>query len=65
MAEKKKTGKQKDKIASSNELIPERYHSVVYILLIVFAFLLFFNEALLKGKVFVSGDVIAYKVGQL
>jgi hypothetical protein len=61
MAEKKKTGKQKDKIASSNELIPERYHSVVYILLIVFAFLLFFNEALLKGKVFVSGDVIAYK----
>jgi hypothetical protein len=61
MAEKKKTGKQKDKIANSNELIPERYHSVVYILLIVFAFLLFFNEALLKGKVFVSGDVIAYK----
>ncbi len=62
MAEKRKSGKQKkEQITSANELIPTKYHSIVYILLILLAFFVFFNEALLKGKVFISGDIIAFK----
>jgi len=62
MAEKKKAGKQKkEQISTTNELIPPKYHSMVYLLLILFALFIFFNEALLKGKVFISGDIIAFK----
>ncbi len=56
MPEKKRTAKQTEK-----PLLNPKYHSVVYILLIFVAFLIFFNQALLKGKIFISGDIIAFK----
>ena len=60
MPEKKKHP-QKTQTQSNKELINPKYHSLVYVLLIVLAFLIFFNEALLKGKIFISGDIIAFK----
>ncbi len=56
MPEKKKTSKRTEK-----ELIDPKYHSAIYILIIVIAFFAFFNEALLKGKIFISGDIMAFK----
>ncbi len=56
MPEKKKTLKQVEK-----ELINPKYHTAVYILIIAIAFLALFNEALFKGKIFISGDIIAFK----
>ncbi len=56
MPEKKKASKRTEK-----ELINPKYHSAIYILIIIIAFFTFFNEALFKGKIFVSGDIIAFK----
>jgi hypothetical protein len=53
---KKKNSKQVGK-----ELINPKYHTAVYILIIVIAFLILFNEALLKRKIFISGDIVAFK----
>lgn len=56
MPERKKSSKQTEK-----ELIDPRYHTAVYILIIVIALLALFNEALFRGKIFISGDIIAFK----
>lgn len=60
MPEKKKHP-QKTQPQQDKELINPKYHSLVYVFLIILAFLIFFNEALLKGKIFISGDIIAFK----
>ncbi|CUU10468.1 membrane protein YfhO [Candidatus Kryptobacter tengchongensis] len=62
MAEKKKASKYHEKkTITPNELINPKYHSIIYILLIVLALLVFFNEALVNEKIFISGDIVAFK----
>lgn len=62
MSAKKKVSKQVEKNQKETTgVIDPRYHSLVYILIIVISLLVFFNEALLKSKIFISGDIIAFK----
>ncbi|MDW8109136.1 MAG: YfhO family protein [Candidatus Kryptonium sp.] len=65
MAEKKKAEKPQTKKAleTSSYLIDinPKYHSIIYIFLIILLLLVLFNKALIEGKIFISGDIIAFK----
>jgi len=62
MPEKKRTPKQTErKRKETREIIDPKYHFLIYILLIVASLFIFFNESLFKGKIFISGDIIAFK----
>ena len=62
MSEKKRATKQVErKQKKAGEVIDPKYHSLVYILIIAISLIVFFNESLLRGKIFISGDIIAFK----
>jgi Predicted membrane protein len=59
MADQKKERQRKQSPEKESVLIPQKYQHAVAIALIFVSLLIFFNEIVFSGKVFVSGDTVA------
>ena len=59
MADQKKERQRKQSPEKESVLIPQKYQHAAAIALIFISLLIFFNEIVFSGKVFVSGDTIA------
>jgi hypothetical protein len=59
MADQKKERQRKQSPEKESVLIPQKYQHAAAIALIFISLLIFFNEIVFSGKVFVSGDTVA------
>ncbi len=59
MADQKKERQRKQSPEKESVLIPQKYQHAAAIALIFISLLIFFNEVVFSGKVFVSGDTVA------